>query len=210
MASFLRLTLVSLFKQSTGSEGAYSIGLKLTDEILASFNGVQENDTTKKLIPRMSHSRFPELYAHNEDPYEELLEDSTPTSSAFSAIEQSDVLTDASIMGTLGARPISKAELAHYHEKNSYKGPQVKRSGLYDVFAPPGPIGMVVDTTRDGPVVHTLKSTSPLIGLIYPGDLIVGLDDLDTRSMTAATLTRLMAKRSHQTERKITLLAVDN
>lgn len=158
----------------------------------------------------MSHSRFPELYAHTEDPYEELLEDSTPTSSAFSGVEAtSEEFTDASIMGTLGARPITKAEMARYREKNAYNGVQVKRSGLYDVFAPPGPIGMVVDTTRDGPVVHTLKSTSPLIGLIYPGDLIVGLDDMDTRSMTAATLTRLMAKKSQQTERKITLLAVD-
>ncbi|KAL7545773.1 hypothetical protein ACHAWF_012725 [Thalassiosira exigua] len=42
------------------------------------------------------------------------------------------------------------------------------------------------------------------MGLVNPGDLIVGLDSVDTR-MTAATFTRLMAKRS-QGERKITLL----
>jgi C-terminal processing protease CtpA/Prc len=45
-----------------------------------------------------------------------------------------------------------------------------------------------------------------MLGLINPGDSIVGLDDQDTRSMTAASLTRLMAKKSSQKERKITLL----
>jgi len=84
----------------------------------------------------------------------------------------------------------------------------LKRAGLYDVFAPAGQLGIVVDTTKDGPIIHSLKTTSPLLGLISPGDLIVGLDDTDTRSMTAATLTRTMAKRSQQPERKITLLAV--
>lgn len=85
----------------------------------------------------------------------------------------------------------------------------LRKPGLYDVFAPPGPIGLVVDTTDDGPAVHSLKNTSPMIGLIAPGDLIVGLDDQDTRGMTAATLTRLMAQKANQKERKITLLTMD-
>lgn len=80
------------------------------------------------------------------------------------------------------------------------------RAGLYDVFAPPGAIGIVVDTTKHGPAVHALKRNSPMLGLINPGDLIVGLDDEDARGMTAATLTRLMAQKSSQKERKITLL----
>jgi hypothetical protein len=115
----------------------------------------------------------------------------------------------------LGARPMESSEQMHFHIETGSVGsstldaPSVKRSGLYDVFAPSGPLGIVVDTTRDGPVVHSMKPTSPLLGLITPGDLIVGLDDMDTRSMTAATLTRLMAKRAHQAERKITLLAFD-
>lgn len=111
----------------------------------------------------------------------------------------------------LGARPMERTEKEQFKEQHrSYEGSTVKRSGLYDVFAPPGPLGIVVDTTRDGPIVHSMKPTSPLLGLISPGDLIVGLDDVDTRSMTAATLTRAMAKQAHASERKITLLAVEN
>ena len=74
-------------------------------------------------------------------------------------------------------------------------------------YAPPGPLGIVIDTTAEGPMVHSLKPTSRLAGLLQPGDLVVGLDDIDTRGMTAATLTRLMAKRSQQAQRKITLLS---
>lgn len=113
--------------------------------------------------------------------------------------------------GTLGARP-----LAHDQQKRrslrtnpSFDSSAVPRAGLYDVFAPSGPIGIIVDTTKDGPAVHSLKASSPMRGLINPGDLIVALDDKDTRGMTAATLTRLMAKKAHQRERKITLLAND-
>ena len=80
----------------------------------------------------------------------------------------------------------------------------------YDVFAPPGPIGMVVDTIDKGCIVHSLKKTSPMQGLINPGDLIVALDDIDVRKMDAAALTKLMAKKSKQTERKFTLIPADD
>lgn len=108
--------------------------------------------------------------------------------------------------GYLGARPLRHDSQADLEETVPYET-MVRRGGLYDVFAPAGPIGIVVDTTKDGPCVHSLKPTSPMLGLINPGDLIVGLDDEDTRGMTAATLTRLMARKSNQKERKITLLA---
>lgn len=80
-----------------------------------------------------------------------------------------------------------------------------QKDKLFDVYAPPGPLGIIIDTTPEGPMIHSLKPSSQLLGLVNPGDLIVGLDSVDTRNMTAATFTRLMAKRS-QGERKITLL----
>jgi len=109
---------------------------------------------------------------------------------------------------TLGARAVQPEEQQQLREQSSYDS-MSRRAGLYDVFAPAGPIGIIVDTTKHGPAVHSLKRTSPMLGLINPGDLIVGLDDEDTRGMTAATLTRLMAQKSNQKERKITLLTAD-
>jgi hypothetical protein len=96
------------------------------------------------------------------------------------------------------------AQRQHKHKE------QAALSGTFDVFAPSGPIGIVVDTSKHGPAVHSLKATSPMLGLISPGDLIISLDDEDTRTMTAASLTRLMAKKSRQKERKITLLSPED
>lgn len=104
---------------------------------------------------------------------------------------------------TLGARALAAEEAKRRISLNT----AIKQGDTYDVFAPAGPIGIVVDTSKLGPAVHSLKSTSPMLGLINPGDLIIALDDEDTRNMTAASLTRLMAKKSRQRERKITLLA---
>jgi hypothetical protein len=142
-------------------------------------------------------------------------------SSAFFAgltglLSRKDEKTDLNILespantnnNTLGARAVEPKEEAQLKEQSSYDS-MSRRSGLYDVFAPAGPIGIIVDTTKHGPAVHSLKQTSPMLGLINPGDLIVALDDEDTRGMTAATLTRLMAQKSSQKERKITLLTTE-
>jgi hypothetical protein len=124
----------------------------------------------------------------------------TSTLSSFSRFLDGEV--------NLGARPMGETEQEQYRESHSTgSAPSMKKTGTFDVFAPPGPLGIVVDTGKEGPVVHSLKPSSVLLGLVTPGDLIVGLDDMDTRGMTAATLTRMMAKRSNQKERKITLLS---
>lgn len=110
---------------------------------------------------------------------------------------------------TLGARPLAESVEAQYASDKTTLSTAIGRPGTYDVYAPSGPIGIVVDTSKDGPCVHSLKSTSPMLGLISAGDLIIALDDEDTRGMTAAALTRLMAKKSRQRERKITLFSLD-
>jgi C-terminal processing protease CtpA/Prc len=85
----------------------------------------------------------------------------------------------------------------------------VAQPGGYDVLAPPGPIGIVVDTTKKGCIVHSLKKTSPMQGLITPGDFIIALDDVDVRKMDAASLTKLMARKSQQKQRKFTLISAE-
>jgi len=98
------------------------------------------------------------------------------------------------------------AESSNISSLRSDSTDQLTQGEVYDCYAPPGPLGIVIDTTSEGPIIHSLKPTSQLLGLINTGDLVVGLDDIDTRGMTAATVTRLMAKRSQQPQRKITLL----
>ena len=76
-------------------------------------------------------------------------------------------------------------------------------------MAPPGKLGIIIDTCPEGPVVHSTKENSPLLGLIFTGDLIVAIDDEDTTGWSAHYLTRLVAQKSKAT-RKITVLRSAN
>lgn len=110
--------------------------------------------------------------------------------------------------GTVGAGAVDDSMPLYYEDDD--EASTTIQENLYDVFAPSGPIGVVVDTTRAGPIVHSLKKTSPMQGLMGPGDLIVALDGQDVRSMNAQQLTKLMAQKSKQSERKFTLMPVED
>lgn len=71
-------------------------------------------------------------------------------------------------------------------------------------IAPPGKLGVVIDTTKMGPVVYQVKDGSPLEGVVFPGDRIMAVDDIDTRGMTASNITKIMARKA-DSERRITV-----
>ena len=77
-----------------------------------------------------------------------------------------------------------------------------------NMLAPPGKLGIIIDTCSEGPIVHNIKDGSALEGLIFKGDLIVAVDDEDTTEWSAHYLTKLVAKKSNLT-RKITVLRTD-
>jgi len=74
-----------------------------------------------------------------------------------------------------------------------------------DCYAPPGKLHIVIHSTKDGPAVHTVKEGSSLEGHIFPGDLIISVDNVDTRSFTAEQVMKMMAAKGDR-ERKITVL----
>jgi hypothetical protein len=176
---------------SQPSNDEASLDGKLKKEVMASLGAARHAGS--KMDPPISQSDFA------------LLDNQSGTFTAEAGRNSGGPCCGAlgDMGGLLGARGMDSGEEPQFNDRKSGSS----QSRLYDVYAPPGPLGIVVDTTKEGPVIHSLKATSALLGLVGSGDLIVGLDDVDTRSMTAATLTRMMAKRSHQTERKITLLA---
>jgi hypothetical protein len=83
---------------------------------------------------------------------------------------------------------------------NSKQKKWVKR----DVVAPTGKLGIVIDSSRDGPIVCSLKDDSPLLELVFIGDLIVAVDDEDTSGLSARHLTKLLARKSGSVK-KLTL-----
>lgn len=87
-------------------------------------------------------------------------------------------------------------------QSNKTKSNKITR----ECFAPPGRLGVVIDTTAEGPVVHKVNPGSPLEGIVWPGDIIIAIDDTDTRSLAANDITALMVKNQDQ-RRKLTILS---
>ncbi len=62
---------------------------------------------------------------------------------------------------------------------------------VYDVYVPRGRLGLIIDTTSSGPVVHSIKPSSALIGVLEKGDHILAVNDIDTTTMSVAAMSQL-------------------
>ena len=75
-----------------------------------------------------------------------------------------------------------------------------------EIFAPAGKLGIIVDTSSEGPIVHSIKNDSPLVGKVFTGDFIIAVDDEDVSDWSAHYVTKLVARKSGSV-RKLTLLS---
>lgn len=73
-----------------------------------------------------------------------------------------------------------------------------------DCYIPPGDLGIKVASTKDGPVISCINDIS-LEGHLNVGDLIMALDDRDTRSLSGEQLWLDLQSRN-DFQRKLTLL----
>lgn len=63
---------------------------------------------------------------------------------------------------------------------------------LHEYVAPPGKLGIVIDTTQIGPVVHDVKESSPMRDVVYPGDRIIEIDGANVQEMSASEVSEVM------------------
>jgi hypothetical protein len=74
------------------------------------------------------------------------------------------------------------------------------------IYAPAGKLGLVVDNPDDGaPVIHAIKEDSVLADQVRVGDRLVGVDEVDVRSLSPVKVSKLISKRSTNPLRKLTL-----
>lgn len=67
------------------------------------------------------------------------------------------------------------------------------------VKAPPGKLGMVVDTPHGGvPVVRAIKPDSVLAAKVQIGDRLIAVDNLDVSRMTAVEVSNLISVKQHR------------
>ena len=75
-----------------------------------------------------------------------------------------------------------------------------KAKNLRGVNVPPGPLGIKLESSPEGPVVCVVESTSPLNGAVFPGDIITQFDSQDTVALSAEELLSLMARNVEKTK----------
>jgi hypothetical protein len=128
------------------------------------------------------------------------------------AIGPSDSLSFASIDGVVVSSPEEpdssndKSSLLHRVGGSKDESMSVHQAIVCrDCFAPPGKLKIVIHSTKDGPAVHTVKKGSSLEGHIFAGDLIISVDNVDTRSYSAEQVMKMMTAKT-RFERKITVL----
>lgn len=69
----------------------------------------------------------------------------------------------------------------------------------FEVRAPPGKLGMVVDTPNGGvPVVRAIKADSVLNGSVQVGDRLISVDHVNVTSMSALEVSNLISLKQHQ------------
>ena len=104
------------------------------------------------------------------------------------------------------------AALGALHQDDSFdpgfKDPNASvKEEVIQIFAPPGKLGVVIDTPDDGaPVVHAVKDSSVIADKIQVGDKLVAVDDEDVRSMTAIKVSKLISRKSANPSRKLTVI----
>jgi len=81
------------------------------------------------------------------------------------------------------------------------------RQDVFDVIAPAGKLGVVIDTPNSGaPVIHSIKEDCPIAEFLMVGDHIVAVDDENVMSYTAVKVSKMISHRSANPERKFTIL----
>jgi C-terminal processing protease CtpA/Prc len=75
-------------------------------------------------------------------------------------------------------------------------------------MAPPGKLGIIIDTTLLGPTIHQVNDHSPMVDLLFTGEIIAAINGIDTQCMSIEDITSLMAQTTNQ-ERKLTVLSED-
>lgn len=79
-----------------------------------------------------------------------------------------------------------------------------------EITIPAGKIGIVVDSPDSGPpMIHAIKPTSILSGIVKEGDRIVGFNKEDTSKLTAMQLTHLIIESSDKNDRNLVIRRIN-
>lgn len=113
------------------------------------------------------------------------------------------ILTPGNTVGTQSIYTDDASFEAHLRGANQ----PITKEDIFDVIAPPGKLGVVIDTPNSGaPVVYNIKENCPIADQLMEGDKVIYVDDEDVRNLTAVQVSRLISEKSANPERKFTIM----
>ena len=126
--------------------------------------------------------------------------------------ENRDDLPVVAVTANTGPKSMSTSSRRSRTGRKPYISPRSSASSLskrikVHVTAPPGKLGIILANKADskGTVVSGVRTSSPLVERVTPGDRIIAIDGEDVSRMTVSEITTIMSRKAPY-ERNLTIL----
>jgi hypothetical protein len=97
---------------------------------------------------------------------------------------------------------LTKMDNSIFSDDMSFEQQFVEVEERFEVDAPAGKLGMVIDTPSGGvPIVHAIKNSSILADRVEVGDRLISVDDEDTTGLTAMQVSKMISQKAENPSR---------
>lgn len=129
------------------------------------------------------------------------LAEEAPNSVATDTLSKRTGMLDGSERGSSSALDLGQED-PFFSDDSSFEEQYQDGEIQINVRAPPGKLGMVIDTPSGGmPVVHAIKDTSVLANEVKVGDRLLSVDGEDCTCMSAMQVSKLISQRAQNASR---------
>jgi hypothetical protein len=124
-----------------------------------------------------------------------------PNSVATDSLSKRTGVLDGSERGSSSALDLGQED-PFFSDDSSFEEQYQDGEIQINVRAPPGKLGMVIDTPSGGmPVVHAIKDSSVLAKEVKVGDRLLSVDGEDCTCMSAMQVSKLISQRAQNSSR---------
>lgn len=118
-----------------------------------------------------------------------------------------DAFTRESSVNSATLSKLGQLGEALFADDSSFEQQFAEPEERFNVIAPPGKLGMVIDTSHGGvPVVHAIKDTSVLADRVRVGDRLISVDGEDCAAMTSMQVSKLISLKSDKPARVLVFI----
>lgn len=97
---------------------------------------------------------------------------------------------------------LTKMDNSIFSDDMSFEQQFAEVEERFEVDAPAGKLGMVIDTPSGGvPIVHAIKNSSVLADRVEVGDRLISVDDEDTTGLTAMQVSKMISQKADNPSR---------